>query len=66
MSTSEIQAYMVAEAAKELGVTPPMVYRWIKDGLLDEMTLAAGRITLVSVKSVQRLKAKREAAVGSA
>jgi len=55
-----VQAYTAAEAARELGVTVVMIYRWLTDGTLTEMYLAAGRVRLVSVDSVLKLKAERQ------
>ena len=62
MSATEIQAYTAGEAAKELNVTVPMVYRWMDEGKLVEMKLARGRVRLATAESVEALKKQRDAA----
>ncbi len=57
--TPQVNAYTVREAARELGVTATAVYQWLRDGVLEEMHLAAGHLRLVSTRSVLALKAKR-------
>jgi len=63
METQEkITAYTASEAARELGVSPTQVYRWLKDGTLDGLTTLKGRIKLVDAGSVLDLKRERELA----
>jgi len=54
----KIPAYTVAAAARKLGVTPATVYRWLDDGILDDMGsesgLVLGKVRLVSIASVER------------
>jgi excisionase family DNA binding protein len=55
------QVYTASEAARELGVTPPTIRRWVDDGSLDEDTTIRGRGVYVTGESVRALKAKRDA-----
>jgi len=57
----KILAYTVAEAARELGVTPATIYAWLDQGALHLAEIAAGRIKLVEAKSLQALKSQRSA-----
>ena len=60
MST-KVQAYTASEAARELNVTVAMIYRWLRQGVLvEDETIAAGKLKLVAAKSVALLKAARE------
>ncbi len=51
----------VAAAALELKTNVMAVYRWLDSGDLDRYESVAGKITLVTAESVQRLKQAREA-----
>ena len=55
-----VQAYTVAEAAKELGVTPTTIYGWLKTGDLADCEMVQGRIQLVTAASVEAMKRARE------
>jgi len=57
---TQIQAHTAGEAAKVLGVTVAMIYRWLDDGTLTEMYLRGGRVRLVEASSLARLKKQRE------
>ena len=56
---------MIDEAARMLGVSRPTIYDWIGKGKLEEVIPRGGerkdgRYRLVTVESVERLKAERE------
>jgi len=56
-----VQAYTVAEAAKELGVTPTTIKRWLANKRLSSSGMVAGRIQLVTAKSVEAMKKSQRA-----
>ena len=60
MAKKIIPAYTVAEAQRELGASLASVYSWLNTGVLDEIGVVFGNVRLVSVKSVEALKAKRQ------
>lgn len=50
----------VAAAAQELGVTPQTVYRWLREGRLQEVK-AEGQIMLITGASVEAAAQAQEA-----
>jgi len=65
MSSVTTKTYPIltaSDAARELGVTPPTIARWIEDGLLTEASVAGpSKWRFVTADSVAALKAQRRA-----
>lgn len=62
MPTSKVPTcpvYTVQAAARELEVSDETIYTWLRKGKLKRVYPVAGKIVLVSAKSVARLAAKR-------
>ena len=54
-----VNCYSASEAARELGVSPTMIYTWLDDGTLKELTTFKGRMRLVDADSVFALRMQR-------
>ena len=61
MKSTKIYPILTAsDAARELGVTPPTIARWIEDGLLSEASVTGpSKWRFVTAASVAALKAQR-------
>jgi excisionase family DNA binding protein len=52
-----------SEAARQLGVTPPTIARWVEEGKLEPVeTVLSGYGRYVTAASVRAVKAQRQAA----
>lgn len=63
MKSKKIYPILTAsDAARELGVTPPTIARWLEEGLLQEASVAGpSKWRFVTATSVAALKARRRA-----
>ena len=64
MATKKVRFTTVSAAARRLGVSTTMIYKWIGEGLLEEEFVngreKAGQFRLVTIASMERLERQRQ------